>query len=410
MIPGEAHAKVIVCDEDGDELETYAFSTGWRLDCDKASVVPYPGREDTDLLLIECSEATFETGPALEEYFGITADDRLAIVRLAAPGGTFAGFPGYSSGHPLGTAPPRRTPIEWRDVLIGGDPVAVLEALNWLGGHHLDAAFSLERSSNVLMEPAESARDVTAAIESEDIRAAVRTLASSPDPWIAEAAAAALENFDEIFKSRRERQWRDARDAERRSADAAGALGSPPSLRDPELRRLIAGEGWIARTMRGRTEAAATHYGRALLKYRSNDHRGAIACLDSALALDPDWDAAYSLRATNREALGDWDGAISDEEKAAALNPDEQNLLGVALSYRRRGDEQSALRFLDRTIEVSPNCLQARWHRAEVREQLGDLEGAIAEFTWIADTGVYNEDDARKRIAALELRRASVPR
>lgn len=402
MIPGQSHAKVVLCDEDGDALGTYAFSTGWRLDCDSASIVQYPGRAETDLLLIECSEATFRTGPALKEYFGVTADDRLAIARLAAPDGTFAGFPDYSSGHPLGTIPPRRTSREWRDVLAGPDPISVLEALNWLGGDHLDAAFSLDRPSNVLLEPAEHAQDATAAIDDQAVRDAVRALAGSTDPWIAEAAATVLKNFDEFFKNRRERQWRDDRDEERHRADVVRGLGPPPALSDPDLSKLVANEGWIAAEMRGRSAEVATHYARALLKFRSDDHVGAIACLNSAIALDPTWDGAYSLRSSNREKLGDWEGAIADEVKAAELNPDEQNLLGVALTYRRRGDNRTALHYLDRTIEVSPNCLQARWHRADVREQLGEVDGAIAEFTWIADQRVYNEEEARNRIAALQ--------
>jgi Flp pilus assembly protein TadD len=58
---------------------------------------------------------------------------------------------------------------------------------------------------------------------------------------------------------------------------------------------------------------------------------GALSDFNQALALDPNFAAAYNNRGYDRQQLGDIDGALADYEKAISLDP------GEAYYYNNRG-------------------------------------------------------------------------
>lgn len=145
----------------------------------------------------------------------------------------------------------------------------------------------------------------------------------------------------------------------------------------------------------GRKEEALQAYTRAIVSGE----------LDAeALAL------AYNNRGVVYNELGDFDRAIADYREALALVPgDPTALRNLRVAYTRRGVAQAnfgeferALDDLGRAIELEPSHHLAWLRRAEVRMEMGDLEGAARD---LAEAETRRAGDAeiaaaRERLAA----------
>lgn len=121
---------------------------------------------------------------------------------------------------------------------------------------------------------------------------------------------------------------------------------------------------------------------------------------------------AYNNRGVVYNELGDYDRAIADYREALALAPgDPTALRNLRVAYTRRGvalanfgEFERALDDLGRAIELEPSHHLAWLRRAELRMELGDLEGAARDLAE-AETrrpGDAEIDTARKRLASLE--------
>ena len=51
-------------------------------------------------------------------------------------------------------------------------------------------------------------------------------------------------------------------------------------------------------------------------------------------------------------------------------------LYAIGHEYANRGDDQAAIDYLDRTIEVDPSELYAFFHKARCQQRVGDVPGA----------------------------------
>jgi tetratricopeptide (TPR) repeat protein len=100
----------------------------------------------------------------------------------------------------------------------------------------------------------------------------------------------------------------------------------------------------------------------------------ALADYDQAIALDPQYAAAYNNRGIAYANLGDLEQAIADYDQALALDPQD------ALAYNNRGNAYRTLGDLEQAIALDPQYAQAYYNRGIAYYDLDDLEQAIADF------------------------------
>ena len=113
-------------------------------------------------------------------------------------------------------------------------------------------------------------------------------------------------------------------------------------------------------------EDANCLHDRSICLFHLGKKSEALAGLDAALALDPDYSYRYASRGWMRNATGDIHGAIEDYRKAIELDPEDaiaHNNLGLLeeqLGYRSQAKERFAIAdelsgiLSDRGIDVRP--------------------------------------------------------
>ena len=107
----------------------------------------------------------------------------------------------------------------------------------------------------------------------------------------------------------------------------------------------------------------------------------ALADLNSAIALAPDFANAYVYRGTVWGELHEYDRAIADLEQANRLKPNDPlvfNNLGNA--YAGKGEAAKAIENYNRAIEIRRNYAQAYYNRASVYETMHDQSQALADY------------------------------
>jgi|GEM_PF-1914578 len=127
--------------------------------------------------------------------------------------------------------------------------------------------------------------------------------------------------------------------------------------------------------------------GFALLLYRANTYYDlgqssqAIADLDRALALKPDFFQAHINRGYIRYHLGEPAQAIADFDRALELNPDYANTYNSrGLAYLDQKRYPDALADFYRAIQLDPNFVEAYNNRGIVYKRLKQNEAALADY------------------------------
>jgi|GEM_PF-802550 len=111
------------------------------------------------------------------------------------------------------------------------------------------------------------------------------------------------------------------------------------------------------------------------------DLTGAISDYDRAIALDPQDVAAYNNRGNARRAQGDLTGAISDYDQAIAFDPQFAGAYYNRGNARRdQGDLTGAISDYDQAIALDLQFAGAYYNRGNVRRDLGNLTGAISDY------------------------------
>jgi serine/threonine-protein kinase len=101
------------------------------------------------------------------------------------------------------------------------------------------------------------------------------------------------------------------------------------------------------------------------LRYESGDYHAALNAFNQVLNLDPNHLEAYNRRSTVRSALRDYEGALEDLEMAKNLS----------LSHQSSLQSTPAV-----TVGQTP---KAYYHQGVEKLQIGDFQGAIADFNQV---------------------------
>ncbi|MFC8718029.1 tetratricopeptide repeat protein [Kitasatospora sp. NPDC057198] len=110
-------------------------------------------------------------------------------------------------------------------------------------------------------------------------------------------------------------------------------------------------------------------------------HGPALADLDRAIELDPEYVRAFGSRGRALAALGRYEEALADFERALDLDPRYTWVLGSrSNAYADMGRYEEALADLDRAIELDPEYVWAFGSRGRLLKILGHYEEALADL------------------------------
>lgn len=192
----------------------------------------------------------------------------------------------------------------------------------------------------------------------------------------------------------------------------------------------------------GFAQSTADEYFKAAhTRLQNRDLAGAIAALDKAIELKPDFSRAYLQRGRFHVMQGAVDAAIADFDKAILIDPQladtyserarlrqMKNNVSGALSdldnaivrgyrsdavYTQRsslrmmtGDLKGAIADADAAISLNPNRIGNYLSRGSAREAAGDIDGALSDYNYIIERFERKEAE---RIAAGKSERTAVP-
>jgi tetratricopeptide (TPR) repeat protein len=131
------------------------------------------------------------------------------------------------------------------------------------------------------------------------------------------------------------------------------------------------------------------YYERGLVRNELEDIQGAIEDLNQAIKINPYFCEAYYERGLARDELEDIQGAIEDLNQAIKINPDywyfKTTFYSLGSNRFDVGDMQNAIKYFSQAIKIDPYYCEAYYERGIVRDELGEKQGAIADFQAAAD-------------------------
>jgi tetratricopeptide (TPR) repeat protein len=126
---------------------------------------------------------------------------------------------------------------------------------------------------------------------------------------------------------------------------------------------------------------AQAYHQRAGAKMLSRDFDGALADANKVIELDPNFKPAYQTRAMARFHTGDLDGALEDYDKSIAVGwLMYESYIGRGNVRRAKGDLDGALEDYGAAIALKPKATEAYMNRANARRQKGDTAGAMEDY------------------------------
>lgn len=132
-------------------------------------------------------------------------------------------------------------------------------------------------------------------------------------------------------------------------------------------------------------ERSPSHWlAQGLAKRTENDYYEAIANYDQAIAINPEYAAAYNNRGLTYADLGEYAAAISDYDRAIAIFPNGKE---KSVAFRNRGNAHyaqgeyaTAISDYDSAIELSPKDAVSYRNRGNAHYAQGEYTIAIADY------------------------------
>ena len=147
------------------------------------------------------------------------------------------------------------------------------------------------------------------------------------------------------------------------------------------------------------------YYNSASAKYALKDNTGAMADLDKAIKLDPNYAEAYISRGSIKQSLKDDPGAMSDVNKAIELDPKKAGFYVIrGIIKDDLEDYTGAVTDFDKAIELGIKNAALYYLRGLAKCILEDYTGAITDFEKVIEldpknTSVYkNLETAKEKL------------
>ncbi|MEG4581573.1 tetratricopeptide repeat protein [Microcoleus sp. MON1_C5] len=138
--------------------------------------------------------------------------------------------------------------------------------------------------------------------------------------------------------------------------------------------------------------AAEAWWDRGNEQYNLGDFEGAIASLDKALEIKPDYHVAWYSRGVTLGNLGRVEDAIASYDKALEIKPDyHEAWYNRGLALRNLGRLEEVIASFDKALELKPED-DAAWNNQGVAlGNLGRVEDAIASYDKALKLKPYND-------------------
>ncbi len=121
-------------------------------------------------------------------------------------------------------------------------------------------------------------------------------------------------------------------------------------------------------------------YNQAVEKAKKGLNEAAIADLNQAIKLSPNYGSAYYSRGRIRFQLGDYSGAILDYSQTIKLNPQDAGALANrCLARRKLSDFSAAIDDCSQAIKLNPNYALPRANRCLALIAIGDFAASLAD-------------------------------
>lgn len=109
---------------------------------------------------------------------------------------------------------------------------------------------------------------------------------------------------------------------------------------------------------------------------------GSLAALEAvyakAIADDPEETTGYTSRASLRDGVFDYKGALADYTRLIELEPDAAAYMRRAYAWRTLGDDRKATADAEAALKLDPSSNDATGMLVSIRSEAGDSKGALA--------------------------------
>ena len=137
----------------------------------------------------------------------------------------------------------------------------------------------------------------------------------------------------------------------------------------------------------------SAYYNRGISKRKLKDYYGAISDYTKAININPQYAKAYYNRAWNKAKLKDYYGSISDYTKAIEINPQKTeayNNISFIKRQKEINDNYGSIFYATKALEINPNHSNAYLNRGVAKQNIGDIEGACADWRKASSLGDEN--------------------
>jgi tetratricopeptide (TPR) repeat protein len=132
-------------------------------------------------------------------------------------------------------------------------------------------------------------------------------------------------------------------------------------------------------------EKSGYFFSRAMLKDKMEDYKGAIDDYSTCIKLSETPKKAFFNRAFSKSNINDFSGAIEDYIKSLEIDPNNKNTyLNIGIIKKEQGKLAESIKAFDKAIMLDSNFIDAIQNRAISKSMLNDKD-AIIDFNKVIE-------------------------